>query len=250
MRMDTPILALCVALGCTPHGAQRDRSPGPEGESEETTLTQGPTAGSPYTPDWDGFVALAADACSGCHGPEGSAETLPLPLAIQVDIDAGNELYVVPGDAEASLLWQVLADGGMPLGAAMDPVVIDPVRRWIDGGAGVPALPRDEDEDGHLDDVDCDDNDAAVHPDATEVCDGVDNNCDGATDDPTSADASTWYLDGDADGWGLEQTSLVSCWAPTGWVADAGDSATDPTPPAPPEDLCPRRAADRADPRR
>jgi len=31
--------------------------------------------------------------------------------------------------------------------------------------------------------VDCDDSEAAVNPNATEICDGIDNNCSGAIDD-------------------------------------------------------------------
>ena len=34
---------------------------------------------------------------------------------------------------------------------------------------------------------DCDDTDAAIHPGVEEVCDGVDNNCDGQTDEETKA---------------------------------------------------------------
>ena len=48
--------------------------------------------------------------------------------------------------------------------------------------------PQDFDGDGWLCDVDCDDTDDTVHPDAEEVCDGVDANC-----DPTDLD------EGDAD---------------------------------------------------
>ena len=36
----------------------------------------------------------------------------------------------------------------------------------------------DEDGDGFTGDEDCDDNDAAVNPDAEELCYGLDNNCD------------------------------------------------------------------------
>ena len=45
-----------------------------------------------------------------------------------------------------------------------------------DGGSTV-----DADEDGYTSDVDCDEEDPAVHPDATEICNGVDDDCDAAT---------------------------------------------------------------------
>ena len=46
------------------------------------------------------------------------------------------------------------------------------------------ATPADEDADGFGSDVDCNDADAAVNPDADEICDdGIDNDCDEAIDD-------------------------------------------------------------------
>ncbi|MCB9760225.1 MAG: putative metal-binding motif-containing protein [Alphaproteobacteria bacterium] len=70
---------------------------------------------------------------------------------------------------------------------------------------------------------DCDDADAAVNPGATEVCDSVDNDCDGFIDEDDAADASTWYADSDADGYGDAAVTTRACEAPSGTVADATD---------------------------
>ncbi len=73
-----------------------------------------------------------------------------------------------------------------------------------------------------VDVTDCDDADGAVHPGAVEVCDGVDDDCDG-TVDLGAADAGTWYADTDGDGFGDPASTVSSCTAPTGYVADATD---------------------------
>jgi hypothetical protein len=71
--------------------------------------------------------------------------------------------------------------------------------------------------------TDCDDGDGAVNPGATELCDGVDNDCDGSTDEDSAADASTWYADADGDGYGDAASTDRACSAPGGYVADASD---------------------------
>jgi hypothetical protein len=72
------------------------------------------------------------------------------------------------------------------------------------------------------DDDDCDDAAAEVHPGAVEVCNGTDDNCDGVVDED-AIDATTWYRDGDADGYGDSLDAEVACEAPLGYSALAGD---------------------------
>jgi hypothetical protein len=67
---------------------------------------------------------------------------------------------------------------------------------------------------------DCNDEDPSIGPHANEICDGIDNNCDGQIDEDKT---STFYLDGDGDGWGLEESAYQACGAAIGDVEHAGD---------------------------
>ena len=69
--------------------------------------------------------------------------------------------------------------------------------------------------------TDCDDSDASVHPGATELCNGYDDDCDGTVDEGTGG--TTWYRDGDGDGYGSSSLSTSSCTQPSGYVANGTD---------------------------
>ncbi len=86
--------------------------------------------------------------------------------------------------------------------------------------SAAPAV--DLDGDGHPAEEDCNDGDAAIYPGATEICDFVDNDCDGEVDEG-AADASTWFLDADSDGYGGDDLSDVACLQPSGFVDNHSD---------------------------
>ena len=110
------------------------------------------------------------------------------------------------------------------LDAAYNPDAIeadcdDPNDYNCDGSVGS----EDLDGDGYAACDDCDDGDLGVHPDAPELCDGVDNDCDGTPDGPNSIDATQWYVDGDSDTWGDPATGAPACSAPAGTVVNGTD---------------------------
>jgi hypothetical protein len=93
------------------------------------------------------------------------------------------------------------------------------------------ALDRDGDGDyhpaaadlGEAGPFDCDDQNVSVGPSAVETCNGIDDDCDGETDEQGASGEQTWWLDGDSDSWGDEATTQQACVAPDLYVDRAGD---------------------------
>ncbi|MBP8917388.1 MAG: T9SS type A sorting domain-containing protein, partial [Chitinophagales bacterium] len=87
-----------------------------------------------------------------------------------------------------------------------------------DAGSSVSACSAPE---GYVgDNTDCNDADAAVNPGMTEVCNGVDDNCDGNIDEGVTI---TSYNDADLDGFGDAGMSNTGCTIPEGYILDNSD---------------------------
>ncbi len=81
----------------------------------------------------------------------------------------------------------------------------------------------DRDNDGFPETEDCNDLDAQIHPDAVEICDNIDNDCDGVTDEEDAFDAPAWFVDADGDGFGQDGEFIYACEQPQGYTQDRTD---------------------------
>ena len=73
-----------------------------------------------------------------------------------------------------------------------------------------------------LNDLDCDDFDAEKSPANEEVCDGLDQNCNGEIDE-FAIDTVFWFPDSDGDGYGPSGSAERSCSPPSSSASLAGD---------------------------
>lgn len=99
---------------------------------------------------------------------------------------------------------------------------------WIDAdgdgfGATTVTACRPDGLSGVVDEGgDCDDANRDVFPGALEICDDVDQDCDGGVDEGAS-DAVRYFVDADGDGVGREDGSLIACEATVGFADTSGD---------------------------
>ncbi len=169
--------------------------------------------------DSDGY-GNGALAVSACGLPSGYAESGD-------DCDDGNSLIHPDADETCNSL-----DDDCDLSTDEDAVDATTWYADVDGDTfGDPAVATlsCRSVDGHVgNDDDCDDASAENSPTGTEVCDGADNDCDGTADEDSASDASTWFIDVDADGFGDARLTTVACVVPDGYAA-SGDDCDDAT---------------------
>lgn len=97
-----------------------------------------------------------------------------------------------------------------------DCIQVSGCRQTFAACAGLP----DSDGDGWADGSDCDPLDASVNPGMTEICDGIDNDCDGLIDEGV---LFVQYRDLDLDGFGDFNNSLIECELLPGYSQQGGD---------------------------
>ena len=78
----------------------------------------------------------------------------------------------------------------------------------FDGDTEPDCIDDDDDNDGSKDVDDCEPLNPAINPGATEICDGLDNDCSGVADDNVGA-CITYYLDADSDGYGTAASQCL-----------------------------------------
>jgi hypothetical protein len=138
------------------------------------------------------------------YADDGTAATATIEAGNTITFDPSS-VTVTAGDANAS------------------PVVVSYNGTEFIFQPGATIEIADTDGDGYNEQDDCNDNDAAINPGATEVCDLVDNDCDDSVDEDVT---TTFYGDLEedgGDGYGDANVTVEACTAPPGYVSNSAD---------------------------
>lgn len=164
--------------------------------------------------DGDGFGLASSTPVSACAPVAGRVTN-------QLDCNDGNA-GIRPGLAETCNQVDDNCNGQVDEGLATQAWYPD-----VDGDGrgrlGAAAVNRCNAPPGHVSsNDDCNDLNAAIRPGVLEVCNGVDDNCDGLIDN--GAMAQNYWVDGDSDGFGQAGSAPQNSCSPiSGWVTNASD---------------------------
>ncbi|MBE2251378.1 MAG: putative metal-binding motif-containing protein [Myxococcus sp.] len=162
--------------------------------------------------DGDGFGDPAGMAVSSCRA------TVLGRVPNRSDCNDRNPT-VKPGASELCNRVDDNCDGQVDNGITFQSYYAD-----VDGdgfGAGGPESSCAPVPGKVTNDADCDDNNPSIKPGAPEVCNGVDDSCDGQIDENLTF--TTWFLDGDGDGFGAMGTGVSACAPQAGRVTNGTD---------------------------
>ena len=209
--------------------------PGTKGLAEE----QDDCATGDGLPDEDVFVhPNMAELCDGVDNDcDGTIDEKVVQQTWYPDRDGdghGSSLGVPIKSCEREEGYALVAndcDDSDPFVSPSQEELCDGIDNDCDGRADyliVPGDTEDDDGDGAADQacgqgvVDCDDRDRDTRPGARELCDGIDNDCNGVVDMRT--DSVLWYVDLDRDGFGDPRVMPVdSCERVPDRVTRGGD---------------------------
>ncbi len=179
-------------------------------------LGQYPDAHYNNYPSLGGAIPVVFTAQLSVFNVDTSTNLFDDPLFVYYRPPGGATLQ----DHDEWRIWQFWLHPNSPLIDAGDPSILDVVGGPSDIGAygGPGAAVRDDDLDGWVNIYDCNDQDATIKPYAQELCDDIDNDCNGAVDDLEHR----WFADRDFDSYGDSSEYVDAC--PTDVLPSLGSS--------------------------
>ncbi len=252
---------LLTTIGCAGKDDGNGDSGNPGGTDTDADSGSGGTTDGPEDPL---FVDDDGDGFSEHRGDCDDTDPLVFPRAIErcngIDDDCDTKIDDDDIDVYGQPSWWADADGDgygnefqeiyacvNPGGFADNPLDCDDTEATLNPDT---VWYIDTDFDGYGSDAltrtacvqpggytsapdDCDDTDSSVNPSADEICDELDNDCDGLVDDDDDTiideeNGVIFYEDADGDGYGVEsETTAFGCEVPPANFADNTDDCDD-----------------------